>query len=97
MANLLGALQATGAFTITPSDTQNVSADPGNPNPSQIRAIIIHNPSAGGAVRVLPAENSTPVTIYIPQGSESKIWVQRVYATSPIPPSGLVAYYGGTR
>jgi len=36
----------------------------------------------------------TPVTIYIAQGEESSIAVRRVYATTPTPPVGLIAYVG---
>lgn len=97
MASLIGSQIYTGAFPVTPSDTLNISSDAGNPNPSQIRAVILHNPSAGATVRVIPAEGISPITIFIPQGGESKILVRQVFATSPVPPAGLVAYFGGTK
>lgn len=38
-----------------------------------------------------------PITIYIPQGEESKIAVRRVYASTPTPPTGLIAFIGKTQ
>lgn len=35
----------------------------------------------------------TPITIYIAQGATSDIKVSRVYASTPTPPTGIIAYY----
>lgn len=89
-------LQAADAFTIQPSDTDNIVED--SNNVEEYTFCYVHNPSAGGTVRVLPADapndDARAVTIYIPQGGTSQIMVKRVYLTTPAPPASLVAYIG---
>jgi hypothetical protein len=92
------AIQATHAFEISPSDTDDIELDAANID--EVKAVFIHNPAAGGEVKVLPAGMSPdddPVTIYIAQGATFPMAVRRIYATSPTPPSGLIALYSKQR
>lgn len=91
------ALQGTDGFTIIPSDTVNIVADANNIK--TIPHVYVHNPSPGGQVKVLFAGSPTdvPQTIYLPQGAIFPTPVKRVFATSPVPPTGLIALFGGSK
>lgn len=94
----LQSLQPTDAFPITPSNTLNLKDDPANTGTPKYTFCTVHNPAAGGTVRVLPAsapdDDLKAVTIYIPQGGVSQIAVKRIYSGTPTPPTGLVAFIG---
>lgn len=88
-------LQATNGFAITASDTVDIKSDAGNTE--GVSAVYLHNVAAGATCRVLPAGQTgtvTPITIYLSQGQVFPLAVKRVYATSPVPPSGLIGLYG---
>jgi hypothetical protein len=78
------------AFAITPSDTLGISVDAANTK--GYKHCYVHNPAAGGTVRVLPADSDVAVTIYIPQGATSELAVKQVFLTTPTPPTGIIAY-----
>lgn len=92
-------LQASDAFAITPSDTLDVKADPNNTT-YKYEFCYVHNPAAGGTVRVDTVEGTT-VTMYVGQGqilgNTIPLQVRRIYNTTPTPPAGLIALigYGG--
>lgn len=79
--------QITDGFTIQPSDTLTVDADSNNVN--GYRHVFIHNPSAGGTVRVKLVGGGI-VTPYIPQGATLPWAVIQVFNTTPTPPTGLI-------
>lgn len=54
-------LQAASGFPITPSDTVDIKDDAGNKE--EVTAVYIHNRSAGGEVRVMPAAQKVPPAI----------------------------------
>lgn len=58
---LFPALQGSEGFDITPSDTLDVFSDPNNK--VGVRHIYVHNRSAGGEVRVMPAGQRVPPII----------------------------------
>jgi hypothetical protein len=93
------AIQATHAFSITPSDTVDVKDDTANPDDAL--HVFLHNPGAGVTVRVLPAGMSTddtPVTVYIAQGATLPLAVRRVYATTPTTAAGaFIGFYSKQR
>jgi hypothetical protein len=95
------AIQATHAYTITASDTDDVKDDAANLDDATF--VFLHNPSASATVRVLPAgsppgtADANAVTIYITQGATFPLAVSRVYATTPAPPSGLLGLYSKQR
>lgn len=98
MSPVFPALQAAFAFAITPSDTDDIKDDAANDD--DVNSVFVHNPSAGGSVRVLPAGMSgdaNAVTVYIPQGGTLPLAVRRVYNTTPTPPTGLIAFYSKQR
>lgn len=96
---LFPALQASDGFVITPSDSADVASDANNVEGA--RFVFLHNPSPGGSVRVLFAgtKGDAPVakTIYIEQGAVFPAAIRRVYATAPVPPSGLIGLFGGNK
>jgi hypothetical protein len=89
-------LQGAHAFLVTPSDTVDIRSDAANVEGAS--SVYLHNIDTGATVRVLPAgehgSSAVPVTIFLPQGVVFPLAVRRVYATTPTPPSGLVAIYG---
>jgi hypothetical protein len=96
MTPVFPALQATHAFLVTASDTVDVKDDSANPDDASF--VFLHNIAAGATVRVLPAgQGSAPVTVYIAQGQTLPLAVRRVYATTPAPPAGLLAFYSKGR
>lgn len=92
MIPVFPAIQATCAYSVTPSDTVDVSSDTANLDDATF--IFLHNPNAGVTVRVLPASyppgtaDANAVTIYIPQGATFPLAVRRVYATTPTTADG---------
>lgn len=54
-------LQANAGFPITASDTVDIKDDPGNKE--EITAVYVHNRSASGEVRVMPAAQKVPPAI----------------------------------
>jgi hypothetical protein len=89
MTPVFPGIQATDAFVIVPSDTVNIKDDANNTN--DFPFVFIHNPTTGGLVKVLPAGQTgteVPVSVYIPEGGSCPLAVKRVYATSPVPPTG---------
>jgi hypothetical protein len=101
MTPVFPAIQATHAYLITSSDTLDVKDDAANPDDAT--SVFLHNPAAGATVRVLPAglapgaADANAVTIYIAQGATFPLACRRVYATSPVPPSGLLGLYSKQR
>lgn len=84
------ALQATHAFSITPSDTTDIKDDAANTLNSGF--CFLHNPGTATIdVRVQPAghnSSDTPVTIQIASGAVFPLAVRRVYATAPVVAAG---------
>jgi hypothetical protein len=77
-------LQASDAFPITPSDTGNITDDPGNYQ--DYKFCYPHNYGTGGIVYVSPVDapdDSTTydVPIYLATGQTSDIMVKKVWAT----------------
>jgi hypothetical protein len=99
MTPVFPGIQAAFAFAVTPSDTVDVISDAANVD--AVPAVFLHNPAAGGTVRVLPAGMNTtdhdPVTVYIAQGATLPLAVRRIYNTTPTPPTGLIAFYSKQR
>lgn len=101
MTPVFPAIQATHAYTLTASDTADVKDDTANLDDAPF--VFLHNPSAGATVRVLPAgspagtADANAVTIYIAQGATFPLACRRIYATTPAPPSGLIAMYSKQR
>lgn len=59
--SLFPSLQASEGFNLTPSDTLDVFDDPRNK--TGVRHVFVHNRSAGGEVRVMPAGQRIPPII----------------------------------
>ena len=106
MSQVFPSIQASAAFVITPSDTDNIIEDPNNTGPtnSKFAFCFIKNPSLTDAVevRVLPADapddDNYAVTIGIAACSTDSLAVKRVYATSPTVTEGdVIAYIGKQR
>lgn len=78
-------LQASDAFTVTPSDTGDITNDAGNVNGYTF--VYLHNYGTSGSLLVTPA-NEDPsnsalrVTVYIPQGGTLPLQVRKVWAAS---------------
>lgn len=89
-------IQGSDAFALTPSNTQNIVLDSANYAAATI--VFLHNPSTSGTAKVLPAgapdDDTKAVTVYLVQGGTFPLAVKRVYATSPVPPTGLIAISG---
>lgn len=87
------ALQATSAFAITPSDTVNIISDAGNTE--GVSAVFLHCTGTSGTARVLPAGQTgteVPITVYLTQGQTLPLFIKRLYATSPAPPTCIGFY-----
>jgi hypothetical protein len=104
MTPVFPSIQANFAYSVTPSDAADVSADTANPDDAT--AIFLHNPtSAAIDVRVMPAGQSSAaanvaaaVTILIPSGGTFPLAVRKVYATSPTVNAGeLIGMYSKQR
>jgi hypothetical protein len=83
MAKLaLPSLQASDAFTVTPSDSGDITNDAGNTNLYEF--VYLHNYGTSGTVRVTLVDMplNTYVTIYIPQGTTAPDLIKKVWATS---------------
>lgn len=61
MKSVYPSLQANAGFPITASDTVDIKDDAGNKE--EVPAVYVHNRSAGGEVRVMPAAQNVPPAI----------------------------------
>lgn len=61
MQSLYPALQGSEGFALTPSDTLKIFNDPGNK--IGVNHVFVHNRSAGGEIRVMPAGQRVPPII----------------------------------
>jgi hypothetical protein len=102
MTPVFPAIQATHAYSITPSDTVDVKDDAANLDDAT--CVFLHNPGTGVTVRVLPAgspagtADANAVTIYIAQGATCPLAVRRVYATTPATSAGdFLGFYSKQR
>lgn len=99
MQPVFPAIQASIAFSVTPSDSVDIKDDVANSIAAPF--VFLHNPGTGATVRVQPAgqaSTGTPVTVYIAQGATLPLAVRRVYATSPVTAAGaLIAFAGKQR
>lgn len=91
-------LQGTDAFTVSPSDSGDITTDLGNLQ--GYTSVYIHNYGSSGLVQVTPADadstSSTTyrVNVYIPQGTTLPLLVKKVWANSLGAGVTLTAFVG---
>ena len=82
MSQNFPSLQASYAFEVTPSDTEDIVEDAANLYGAKY--VYLQAQTAGGIIKVLPAgdheETPVPVQVYFPQGIILPLAVRRVYA-----------------
>lgn len=81
------AFQATGAFVITPHDTQTVDQHAGNTNGYKYCALYT---ASGGDIKVTMCDGTDVTFTALPAGSFIPIQVRRVWATGTTNTSGIL-------
>lgn len=85
------AIQAKGAFAITPHDTQTVDQHAGNTKGYKFCALYT---SAGGDIKVTMCDGTDVTFAATPAGSFLPIQVIRVFATGTTTDTGILGLVG---
>lgn len=75
-------LQASDGFTVTPSDSGDITNDAGNTNAYSF--VYLHNYGTSGNVQVTLADQpiTGSVQVYIPQGGTLPLLIKKVWSTN---------------
>lgn len=85
------ALQASGAFVITPHDTQTVEQHAGNTQGYKFCTLYTQS---GGNIKVTMCDNTDVTFNAVPAGTFLPILVKRVWATGTTNTSGIIGLVG---